>query len=180
MSLELSILLSVFALSVGSFVNSFIYRFPLIDSNQDLNLFKPRSFCPKCKGSLRPFMLIPIISYIYLKGNCGFCNKKISPSYLIHELFHLVLMALVIVFGSWNKIFFKSQNLNYINLSFKNIEKKTEIEKIFNTINTSQSIIRGKTNPKKTQTDLVLKILHFNTPQNHQYYKQPNTMSLFR
>jgi len=102
MNLELSILLSVFALSVGSFVNSFIYRFPLIDSNQGLNLFKPRSFCPKCKSSLRPFMLIPIISYIYLKGNCGFCNEKISPSYLIHELFHLVLMALIIVFGSWN------------------------------------------------------------------------------
>jgi leader peptidase (prepilin peptidase)/N-methyltransferase len=102
MNLELSILLSVFALSVGSFVNSFIYRFPLIDSNKDLNLFKPRSFCPKCKSSLKPFMLIPIISYIYLKGNCGFCNEKISPSYLIHELFHFVLMALIIVFGSWN------------------------------------------------------------------------------
>ena len=35
-----------------------------------------------------------------------------------------------------DKIFFRSQNLNYINLSFKNIEKKTEIEKIFNAINT--------------------------------------------
>ena len=35
-----------------------------------------------------------------------------------------------------DKIFFKSQNLNYINLSFRNIEKKTEIEKIFNAINT--------------------------------------------
>ena len=35
-----------------------------------------------------------------------------------------------------NKIFFRSQNLNYINLSFKNIAKKTEIEKIFNAINT--------------------------------------------
>ena len=33
-----------------------------------------------------------------------------------------------------NKIFFRSQNLNYINLSFKNITKKTEIEKIFNAI----------------------------------------------
>ena len=35
-----------------------------------------------------------------------------------------------------DKIFFKSQNLNYINLSFRNIEKKTEIKKIFNAINT--------------------------------------------
>ena len=34
-----------------------------------------------------------------------------------------------------NKIFFRFQNLNYINLSFKNLRKKTEIDKIFNAIN---------------------------------------------
>ncbi len=34
-----------------------------------------------------------------------------------------------------NKIFFRSQNLNYINLSFKNILEETEIEKIFDAIN---------------------------------------------
>ena len=34
-----------------------------------------------------------------------------------------------------NKIFFRPQNLNYINLSFKNIEQKTKIERIFNAIN---------------------------------------------
>jgi len=33
-----------------------------------------------------------------------------------------------------DKFFFKSQNLNYINLSFKNIKKETEVEKIFNAI----------------------------------------------
>ena len=33
-----------------------------------------------------------------------------------------------------NKIFFKSQNLDYINLGFENIKKETEIEKIFNAI----------------------------------------------
>ena len=85
MYLELSILLCLFALSVGSFVNSFIYRFPLINNNQNLDLFKPRSFCPKCKSRLRPFMLIPIISYIYLKGKCGFCKEKIEILYPLNE-----------------------------------------------------------------------------------------------
>ena len=33
-----------------------------------------------------------------------------------------------------DKIFFRSQNLNYIDLSFKKIKKETEIEKIFNAI----------------------------------------------
>jgi poly(A) polymerase len=33
-----------------------------------------------------------------------------------------------------DKIFFRAQNLNYINLGFKNIKKETEIEKIFRAI----------------------------------------------
>ena len=33
-----------------------------------------------------------------------------------------------------NKIFFRSHNLNYINLSFRNLKKETEIEQIFNAI----------------------------------------------
>jgi tRNA nucleotidyltransferase/poly(A) polymerase len=38
-----------------------------------------------------------------------------------------------------NKIFFRSKNLNYINLSFREIEKKTEIKKIFNAMNSFSS-----------------------------------------
>ena len=33
-----------------------------------------------------------------------------------------------------DKIFFRSQNLNYINLGFRNIKKETEVEQIFNAI----------------------------------------------
>jgi tRNA nucleotidyltransferase/poly(A) polymerase len=33
-----------------------------------------------------------------------------------------------------NKIFFRSQNLNYVNLSFRNLKKETEVEQIFNAI----------------------------------------------
>ena len=96
MNLELSILITLFALSVGSFVNTFIYRFPLIDSNQNLDLFKPRSFCPKCKSRLIPFMLIPIISYIYLKGKCGFCKEKIEILYPLNEAIHLLIMVVIL------------------------------------------------------------------------------------
>nr|MBC8225810.1 prepilin peptidase [Gammaproteobacteria bacterium] len=96
MNLELSILLTLFALSVGSFVNTFIYRFPLIDSNENLDLLKPRSFCPKCKSRLKPFMLIPIISYIYLKGTCSFCKEKIGISYPLNEVIHLLTMIAIL------------------------------------------------------------------------------------
>jgi poly(A) polymerase len=39
-----------------------------------------------------------------------------------------------------DKIFFRSQNLNYINLSFRNIKKETEIEKIFSAIHSFSAI----------------------------------------
>ena len=39
-----------------------------------------------------------------------------------------------------NKIFYRSQNLNYINLGFKNLKTKTEIQKIFNAISSFSTI----------------------------------------
>ncbi|MDC0186491.1 prepilin peptidase [Gammaproteobacteria bacterium] len=96
MNIELSILLSLFALSVGSFVNSFIYRYPLINRT-DLNLFKPRSFCPKCMNQLKISMLFPIFSYIYLKGKCSFCKEKIDTLYLVNEIAHLFIMLMILV-----------------------------------------------------------------------------------
>jgi prepilin signal peptidase PulO-like enzyme (type II secretory pathway) len=57
MSIEIFIYLSLFALAVGSFVGVFIYRFPLMKSNEALNLINPRSFCPSCRRQLK----VPIV-----------------------------------------------------------------------------------------------------------------------
>ncbi|SVD71388.1 uncharacterized protein METZ01_LOCUS424242, partial [marine metagenome] len=46
MSIKILIYLSLFALTVGSFVSVFIYRFPLMENNKALNLISPKSFCP--------------------------------------------------------------------------------------------------------------------------------------
>ena len=96
MSIAISIFLLLFALAVGSFVGAFIYRFPLMKSNEALNLINPRSFCPSCRRQLKIPMLIPIFSFLFLRGRCGYCQEKIEPLYIINELIHLLVMLLIL------------------------------------------------------------------------------------
>ena len=44
-----------------------------------------RSKCPKCSNQLAWYMNIPLFSYLFLRGKCGFCKEKISPQYPIVE-----------------------------------------------------------------------------------------------
>ena len=64
---------------------------------------RPPSFCPNCKKTLRPHMLIPILSYIFLKGRCSYCKTKIKKFYLFYEIFiGLFTVSFFIAFGvSW-------------------------------------------------------------------------------
>ena len=88
---------------LGSFASILIYRLPL--ENSEINILKPRSFCPLCKNQLTIVQLIPFVGYLYSRGTCRTCDAKISSSYLIHE----VLIAAFILF-----IFNK---MEFINLS---------------------------------------------------------------
>lgn len=65
---------------IGSFLNVVIYRLP-----EGKSLSFPPSTCPKCQNRLKPYHNIPIISWLFLKGKCGFCNESISIQYPIIE-----------------------------------------------------------------------------------------------
>ncbi|MGN1343122.1 MAG: prepilin peptidase [Traorella sp.] len=70
----------LFSLCIGSFMNVLIYRLPI----QEDFIFKP-SHCPKCKHPLKVIDLIPLGSYLLLKGRCRFCHEKISIRYFLVE-----------------------------------------------------------------------------------------------
>ncbi len=55
----------------------------------------PRSYCPACGTTIKPTNLVPILSYILLRGRCAACNAPIGIRYPIVEL----LGALVVVFA---------------------------------------------------------------------------------
>ncbi len=58
------------------------------------SVVKPRSHCEKCGHELSWYELIPIFSFIFLKGRCRNCKTKLSYLYLFSEFFCGVLFAI--------------------------------------------------------------------------------------
>lgn len=58
------------------------------------SLVKPRSHCPNCNHVLKFYELIPVLSYIFLRGKCKKCKQKISIMYTLIELFTAILFVL--------------------------------------------------------------------------------------
>ena len=90
----IEVLLSVFIFGtlIGSFLNVVIYRIP----NGESIVF-PSSKCPSCQTSLKWYHNIPIFSWLFLRGKCGFCKTPISKQYPIVEFLTGVLFALLYV-----------------------------------------------------------------------------------
>jgi len=90
-------LIFIFGLSVGSFLNCVIYRLALPNpARRDLGGLKSRSYCPHCKHNLGWQDLIPILSFLILKGKCRYCQKPISLQYPLVELATGILFLLIV------------------------------------------------------------------------------------
>jgi prepilin signal peptidase PulO-like enzyme (type II secretory pathway) len=90
----IGLLVFIFGLCVGSFLNCAIYR---IEVKKTL---KGRSFCPHCKHNLSWMDLFPVFSFLLLGGKCRYCKAKISWQYPIVEASTAVIFLLIfLVFG---------------------------------------------------------------------------------
>ena len=110
---------------IGSFLNVVVYRLPLMlqeswseyaadalrnsgfmhyagiisrdnNINKNLTLAYPRSHCPTCKRTLKSYHLLPVVSFIALKGKCQFCESPINFRYPAIEFICGVLTSYVI------------------------------------------------------------------------------------
>lgn len=86
-----AILIFVFGAAIGSFLNVVILRLP---NEQTL---AGRSKCPNCGKVLSFWELWPLVSFIWLKGKCAGCGKKISWRYPAVE----AVAALFFLFAWW-------------------------------------------------------------------------------
>lgn len=123
MNFILASFIFVFGAVIGSFLNVCIYRIPKGES-----IAYPPSHCGNCNHKLGIWDLFPIVSYVFLRGKCRYCNSKVSIQYPLVEaltgvLFliiylkygldiimvkYLILVALLIVIGI---IDFKTQDI---------------------------------------------------------------------
>jgi leader peptidase (prepilin peptidase)/N-methyltransferase len=141
----LTALVFFIGLLVGSFLNVVIYRLPImmqrnwrkecteylqIDSTgtepqeEPFNLVLPLSRCPNCKTPIKPYQNIPVISYLFLKGQCATCSNPISSRYPIIEAFTAITSAIVAWhFGYTPQTFFALMlTWSLITLSFIDID----------------------------------------------------------
>jgi len=116
------IIVAIFSLAVGSFLNVVIYRLPvmmqnewrtqcidLLNDDQSLpdvkdiphqhskkfNLVLPRSACPKCGHQITALENIPVVSYLLLRGKCSGCGTPISKRYPVIELLTMLFSLMV-------------------------------------------------------------------------------------
>ena len=82
--------LFILGLIVGSFLNAIIFRLEKKES-----ALKGRSYCPHCKHSLSWQDLIPVLSFVLLKGQCRYCAKRISIQYPLVELATAVIFIFI-------------------------------------------------------------------------------------
>lgn len=90
---------------IGSFINATVYR---LQRKQDF--VKERSVCEQCKHVLAWYDLVPILSWLSLRGKCRYCHKSIS---WIHPSVELALASTFLV--SW--LYWPlqlSQNIEYL------------------------------------------------------------------
>jgi leader peptidase (prepilin peptidase) / N-methyltransferase len=79
--LAISILLFWLGLCFASFVNALVWR---IHEKKDFT--RARSQCPNCNHILAPKDLVPVFSWLMLKGKCRYCQQSISRQYPVVEL----------------------------------------------------------------------------------------------
>lgn len=89
---KIYIFIIILGLIIGSFLNVCIYRIP-----QKESIVYPSSHCTKCGHKLYVLDLIPVISYIALKGKCRYCKSKISLRYLIIEITNSLLYVVLFI-----------------------------------------------------------------------------------
>ena len=109
------IIVAIFTLFIGSFLNVVIYRLPIMMERgwseecrvylglkphtdiEKLNLCLPGSHCPQCKTAIKPWHNIPILGYFWLRGKCSNCQTNISIRYPLVE----AITCLVSVYIAW-------------------------------------------------------------------------------
>ena len=86
----LYIIIFLYGIVIGSFLNVLIYRVP-----KGENIVVVRSHCMSCGYQLRWYDLIPLFSWLALRGKCRVCREKISVQYPLIEALNGVLYLVV-------------------------------------------------------------------------------------
>ena len=135
--MEIIVFILVFIMGTifGSFLTLAVYRLPL---NKDIT--HERSFCPNCNHKLGFFDLIPVWSYIFLKGRCRYCGEKIRIRYVLLEIFSGIVFLISYISMNFDFPFFELDKMVYFGvfiIFYVTIALVSGIDKEYRAINKS-------------------------------------------
>lgn len=93
----LYIFVFLFGIVIGSFLNVCIFRIPKKE-----NIVLPHSHCMACGYQLRWYDLVPLFSFLFLRGRCRKCHTELSLQYPLVEGLNGVLYVIVFLANGWS------------------------------------------------------------------------------
>jgi leader peptidase (prepilin peptidase)/N-methyltransferase len=142
------VVIAIFGLLFGSFLNVLILRIPKEES-----IAFPASHCPSCKTPLKWWHNIPLMSWILLGGKCAFCKEKISIRYPLIELATMVIFILTYlkndsyIYATVSGLVFALLlGLSMIDLKYKAVPDSLNLSALTLAIFSSETILQNFTN----------------------------------
>lgn len=93
----LYIIVFFFGITIGSFLNVCIFRIPRREG-----VALTRSHCMSCGYQLSWYDLVPLFSFLFLRGRCRKCHTKLSLQYPLVEGLNGALYVIVFLANGWN------------------------------------------------------------------------------
>ena len=118
----ITILILIYGLLIGSFLNVLIYRTP-----RDESIAFPGSHCPTCNHKLSWYDNIPLFSYLFLKGSCSYCNAKISVQYPLIEALNAIIYIVLFLRLSFSLTFIFYALVSSVLIAIAIIDLKEQI-----------------------------------------------------
>lgn len=109
MTVMTNTVLIILGLAGGSFVNALVWRIKQQESaskltkkvgkhSVNLSIVNGRSVCANCGHELGFWDLIPVVSWVYLRGRCRYCRKPIEDSPVIEGV---TAAAFILSYAAW-------------------------------------------------------------------------------
>lgn len=121
MELIIGLIIFLFGLIIGSFLNVCIFRI-----QKEESIVFPASHCGSCNTKLKGKDLVPIVSFLTLKGKCRYCDDKVPIQYPLVEVATGILFIIVYLKFGLSIDFFKFVTLTSVLLVIGIIDYKTQ------------------------------------------------------
>ena len=104
---------TLFGIVIGSFLNVVIYRIP-----EGRTIVKGHSMCMSCGHTLAAKDLVPLFSWLFLKGKCRYCGAPVASRYSKIESFTGLVFFIAAITHLQTAFVFVAQDMYFISLAF--------------------------------------------------------------